>query len=151
MGINLVIANEQAQQAKVQARKLQELRKELLSFQGSLQSHWNGREMTYINRAIENILKKLASTSGDLNNIGADIATAASAVKRAEDLEAAKKVLHSIEYELNKSRESYELAQNLYNATPSSILEVALNSAKNRYNRAVTAYNAAAYKVRALS
>jgi uncharacterized protein YukE len=85
MHIDLAVADTQARHARIQAEHLREARVALLSYQRNLQSHWKGEEMTHINSAVEELLRKLAAAAADLDSISSDIVKVAESVKRNEE------------------------------------------------------------------
>jgi len=150
--INLTAENERARQTREFAEGLRNARRELLSYQSELQSHWNATEMTHINNAINDLLNRLKTEATSLDNISTDIVTAAQEVRRAEELADARAALASAEAAFNHARVGFASAQGVLNAAPDSAAAVAaVQAARITLSNAENVRNNADAQVRALS
>jgi len=149
--INLQREINNGNRVRSEAGDLRDVRTDLRSYHGTLQSQWKAKEMTHINNAINNLLESLSSAATELDSIGDDVIAAAHEVRRAEELAIAKAELARAEAEHNRTRQLHENAQRLYNATPSPLLEMALNQARGKLSIAADAHATALERVRALS
>ncbi|OCA88049.1 hypothetical protein A8F94_09510 [Bacillus sp. FJAT-27225] len=84
MRINVSEARHQAQMLGNNASTLLAIRKQLESFQGSLNSHWQAEEMNHVNRAINNIQDELSSIAATLTQLEAAIVHTAQAIRQEE-------------------------------------------------------------------
>ena len=126
--INVTVANTQANQLNDRARELRALRNSLLSYQSALERNWRGSEMVGINRAIENMLSKLASTATAIDEISSDVRRASMQIQSEEVLAEAQSAVSIAEGRVSQAQNNFNTAQSKYNANTNEAEEVRLRT-----------------------
>ncbi len=84
MGVNLSLANSQANQLRANASQLNSVKSNLTALKSSLSESWKGDEVAKINLAIDRIIAKLQSAANNLNNTANGIVGAANQIRQEE-------------------------------------------------------------------
>lgn len=93
MAIDITAANQQALQLSSCAEDLRQAKNQLLSYQSSLGVNWQGEEVKYIQKAINQNLEKINKLIAELEDLSGDVKSTAATIKREEEAaaEAARK------------------------------------------------------------
>ncbi len=89
MAINVNVANKQAGQLNNNIFQLCDAKKQLLAYKSSVSNNWQGREVTYILTAIDQVIGDIDSAIRNLDSLSTDIKNTAAQIKREEDASAA--------------------------------------------------------------
>jgi uncharacterized protein YukE len=85
MGINVSLANSQANKISEYESTLREIKGSLNNFKVYLNSAWQAQEMIYINNAIDSINREITSLSSSLDSLSSDIIRTANEIRREEE------------------------------------------------------------------
>ena len=85
MAINVNVANMHAGQLSGYANQLRNAKNQLNSYKSSITTHWQGQEVTYITRGIDQTIAQIDSVIKQLNSLSSDIKNTASAIKREDE------------------------------------------------------------------
>lgn len=91
MGINVSAARQQAQRIGSNANTLKGIKNSFQSINSTLNSHWQGDEITYVNKAFNFIEKELSTIASTLLQLEDDIINAATKIRNQEIAEAKEK------------------------------------------------------------
>lgn len=89
MAINVNAANMHAGQLSGYANQLRNAKNQLSSYKSSITTHWQGQEVTYITRGIDQTIAQIDSVIKQLNSLSSDIKSTAATIKREDDAAAA--------------------------------------------------------------
>lgn len=89
MAINVNAANSQAAQLNDNITKLRDAKRQLQAYRSSVSNNWQGKEVTYILTAIDEVMGEVDSAIRNLDSLSTDIRSAAAQIKREEDAAAA--------------------------------------------------------------
>lgn len=89
MAINVNAANAQAGQLYGYANQLVSAKNQLSSYKESIFTHWQGQEVSYIVRGIDQTIAQIDDVIKQLNSLSSDIKNTAAAIKREDDAAAA--------------------------------------------------------------
>ena len=89
MAINVNTANDQAGQLNNNISQLRNAKRQMQAYRSSVSNNWQGKEVTYILTAIDQVVGDIDSAIRNLDSLSNDIKTVASQIKREEDAAAA--------------------------------------------------------------
>lgn len=89
MAINVNTANMQAGQISSYANQLRNAKNQLYSYKSSIIKHWQGREVSYITRGIDQTIAQIDSVIRQLNSLSTDLKNTAATIKQEDDAAAA--------------------------------------------------------------
>lgn len=89
MAINVNASNMHAGQLSGYANQLRNAKNQLSSYKSSITTHWQGQEVTYITRGIDQTIAQIDSVIKQLNSISTDVKSTAATIKREDDAAAA--------------------------------------------------------------
>ncbi len=89
MAINVNASNMQAGQLSSYANQLRNAKNQLNSYKSSLTSYWQGQEVTYITRGIDQTIAQIDGVIRQLNSLSNDLRNTAAQIKREDDAAAA--------------------------------------------------------------
>lgn len=91
MAINVNAANNQAAQLNDNVSKLRDAKRQMQAYRSSVSNNWQGKEVTYILTAIDQVIGDIDSAIRNLDSLSGDIKSVAAQIKREEDAAAAAK------------------------------------------------------------
>ena len=81
--------NVQANQLTDNVSRLRNARKQMLEYKSSVSANWQGKEVGYIQSAIDGVIADIDAAMRSLESLGSDIKSTAAQIKREEDAAAA--------------------------------------------------------------
>lgn len=109
MAINVNAANLQAGQLSGYANQLKNTKAQLNSYKSSIAAYWQGQEVTYITRGIEQTISQIDSIIKQLDSLSNDVKNTAAAIKREDDAAAA---AYAKQQRIQAAQNSYNQAVN---------------------------------------
>lgn len=109
MAINVNAANNQAAQLSNDISKLRSARKQMQSYKSSVSNNWQGKEVTYILTAIDQVIGEIDSAIRNMDSLSADIKSVAAQIKREEDA-AASRARAAKEQRVQAAQDAYDAA-----------------------------------------
>ena len=85
MAINVSMANQQADSLRSYEAYLTQAKNSLREYRSNLNSNWQGKELTYINHAIDRMLLQLSDTQNQLLPLSQEIKLVAEQIRREEE------------------------------------------------------------------
>ena len=125
MAINVNAANNQAAQLYNNISQLRDAKRQMLAYRSSVSNNWQGKEVSYILTAIDQVIRDIDAASGSIESLSSDIKTVAAQIKREEEAAAAAAA--------RAKQQRIEAAQNAYNSACAE-----LNSLMEQRNRLIT-------------
>lgn len=139
MAIDVNAANQQALQLTSCAEDLRQAKNQLLSYKSSLEANWQGEEVKYIHKAIDQNVDKINKLIAELEDLSGDVKSAAAAIKREEEAAAEAARKKAAQEKAAKEKAAKEKA-----AQDKAAREKAqrIEAAQRAYDEAVTELNA---------
>ena len=85
MGINVGLANSQANSIRQYSSVLRDIMINLKQQKASLNYAWQGTEMQHVNRSLDQLIQQMGSLSSEIDSICGDIISVASEIRREEE------------------------------------------------------------------
>jgi len=125
MAINTAVAFQQADQLRSYETQLTQAKNLLRSYQSSLTANWNCNEMTYISRAIDQVLSQITSAQNQLMPLAHEIKNTAEQIQREEQavIDSARK-----QVQIRQLRTEMETAQKIAEELKKKLDELIRNS-----------------------
>ncbi len=89
MAINVSAANNQAARLNDNISKLRDAKRQMQAYRSSVSNNWQGKEVTYILTAIDQVIGNIDGAIRNLDSLSGDIKNVAAQIKREEDAAAA--------------------------------------------------------------
>ena len=144
MAIDVNAANQQALQLTSCAEDLRQAKNQLLSYKSSLEANWQGEEVKYIHKAIDQNVDKINKLIAELEDLSGDFKSAAAAIKREEDAAAEAARKKAAQEKAAQEKAAKEKAAKEKAAQDKAAREKAqrIEAAQRAYDEAVTELNA---------
>ena len=101
MAINVSLANQQANQLLSYEAQLAQAKNSLHDYHRKLNANWQGEEVIYINRAIDQTMSQITAAQNQLPQLAQDIKIAAEQIRREEEKAA---LINQVTIALNAAR-----------------------------------------------